>query len=114
MRAGIYALARVPDDVPCPLASHGLDQVKLHREARPAYTRLSIHGSHLPDYTSARPFRYDQLQRRRSPNHTGAQLDHPPRLRQPPLHNQQHQNGFSQKDLVEGPQPEAQEWDRKY
>ena len=42
-RAAIYARARVPDDNPCPLASHGLDQVKLHREARPAYTRLSIH-----------------------------------------------------------------------
>ena len=109
MRAAIYARARVPDDNPCPLASHGLDQVKLHREARPAYTRLSIHGSHLPKNTSAQLFRHDQLQRRRSPTHIGAQLDHPPRLRQPPLHNQQHQNGFSQKDLVEGSQLEAQE-----
>lgn len=104
MRAAIYALARVPDDVPCSLASHGLDQVKLHREARPAYTRLSIHELHLPNHTSARlAVRHDQVQRRQPlPTHTGAQLDHPPRLRQPPLHNQEHQNGFSQKDLVEG------------
>jgi hypothetical protein len=93
------------------LASHGPSQVAPgeHREAGRAFTRLLIHELHQPNHIPARPTsRPYRLQRRRpSPTYYHcAELDRPPRLRQPPLHNQ-HQNGVSQKDLAEGWQPKA-------
>ena len=112
----LSTLARVPDDNPCALSHHmaWTRSSCIAKQDLPTldsqftnFTFLSI-NLHDPTHDTTKFTVAD----RSSPT-PAHRLDRSPRLRQPPLHNQQHQNGLSQKDLVEGSQPKAQEQDSK-